>query len=166
MKIFVPAVILAICIISSPALADRLTHKVARVSIEVPKGCKSAGDKVLTIGDPDDEVAVSFVVVDSGSIGRAAKAAGRQLAKTIKKLAIGKGEKITLNGMPGVKIEGTGRMEHKRVDLMILVLDTPAEDRDLMVIAIGESAKIGKHKRALRHVFDNIKPLKSHHHER
>jgi hypothetical protein len=163
-KIFVLSIVLVASLVAAPALADRLTHKVAQVEIDVPHGWKQAGSKVLTIGDPDDEVAVTFVVVPTGAVAKAAKAAGKQLAKMIKRLKIGRAAKITLNGMPGVKIEGSGRIDDKMVEVLMLVLDTPSDDHDLMVIAIGEKDKISKHKRSLKHVFDHISPLKSHRH--
>jgi hypothetical protein len=152
---------LAASLIAVPALAETLTHKVAKVSIGVPANWHSSKDgDVLTLSDKNDDVAASFVVVDSGSIKKAAKAAGKELAKKIKDLKLGKEEKININGMEGVMVDGDGRLNGKDIDLAIIVIDTPNDDKDLMIIALGEDEKIAKHKKEIKYLFDHIEPLK------
>ncbi len=160
MRKLVASFAIAASLVAVPALAETLTHKVAKVSIEVPASWHSTKDgDVLTLSDKNDDVAASFVVVDAGSLKKAVKAAEKELAKKIKNLTFGKTETVKINGMEGVAVDGDGRLDGKDIDLAIVVLDTPNDEKDLMIIALGEDAKLAAHKKEVKYLFEHITPL-------
>ncbi|GAC1539170.1 MAG: hypothetical protein NVS3B10_30000 [Polyangiales bacterium] len=82
----------------------------------------------------------------------------KHLAKTIKKLTWKKEEKVDINGMKGIMLDGDGELAGKNIDLAVLVLDTPSKDKDLFVIAVAEDAKLAAHKDEIRFVFKHLQP--------
>jgi hypothetical protein len=131
----------------------------ARVQIMVPQdwSSKTKGD-VITLVDRGDDVAVSFVVVPAGALKKASQLAGDALRKRIQNLTFKKEQKITINGMPGIEFDGDGMMNGVNIDLAVLMLDTPAEDKDLMIFALAEDAKLAAHRGEIKYVFRNIAP--------
>jgi predicted Zn-dependent protease len=151
----------AAMLVVAPAFAETITHDVAQVSIGVPEGWKVKKDgQALTLMDKKEDTAVAFAVVDAEDLKAAAKRVEKSLEKKVKKLKWEKEEKVTINGMKGVMLEGDGRIDDKDVDLAVLVLDTPNPDKDLFVIAIAEDAVLEKHKDEIKFVFKNLKPKK------
>ena len=139
---------------------EHFEHKEARVSITVPKGWKSQNDgKVFSVMTQQEDVAAAFTVVDEDSLGEATKAVGKSLGEKIQNLTFGKEDKIEINGMKGVAVDGDGKMNGVDVDLMIVVLDTPVEGKAMMIIALAEDAKLAAHKAELKFLFQNIKPM-------
>jgi hypothetical protein len=145
--------------LASPAFADTITHKRARITIDVPEDWKSSTDgDMITLADRKDDVAITFVVVDSGSIKAATRAAKKELGKRIRNLTFTDEKEITVNGMSGVGFAGDGFLGDTNIDLLLLALDTPADDKDLLVIAIGEDAKIARRKKEVQWVFEHLRP--------
>ncbi len=139
---------------------ERFEHKEAGVSITVPKGWKSELDgKVFTVMTAQEDVAAAFTVVEEDSLGEASKAVGKSLGEKIQELKFGKEDKIDVNGMKGVAIDGDGKMNGVSVSLMIVVLDTPVPGKAMMIIAIAEDAKLAAHKDELKFLFQNIRPI-------
>ncbi len=153
--------VILVAALATTAQADTITHKRARVSIDVPEDWKSQtnGDQI-TLMDQHENVAVTFVVVDAGAVKTALKAAGRELEKRITKLTFGKPEDVTINTMSGVMATGDGRLNGTDIDLLLMVLDTPSDDKDLLIIALGEDAKLAKHKDEVMYVFQHLRPKK------
>jgi predicted Zn-dependent protease len=154
------SVLAAALLVVAPALAETITHDVAKVTISVPKGWKSQKDgEALTLMDKAEDTAVAFAVVDADDLKLAGKRLEKYLAKKVKNLKWEKEEKATINGMKGVALEGDGRIEGKDIDLMVLVLDTPNPDKDLFVIAIAEDDVLDQHEDEVKYVFKNLKPI-------
>jgi hypothetical protein len=160
MRLLPSALVLASAtLIASPAFADSITHKRAKITIEVPDDWKSStnGDQI-DLSDADGDVAITFLVVDSGSTHKATKAARKELAKRVKKLSFDKEEEVEVNGMNGIAVKGDGFLGDINVDILLVVLDTPADDRDLLAIAIGNDANLDKHKQEVEWVFSHLHP--------
>ena len=161
MRKLITSFFLTVTLVAAPAFAETITHDVAQVSIGVPKGWKVKKDgEALTLMDKDEDTAVAFAVVDASDLKEAAKRVEKSLEKKIKKLKWEKEEKVTINGMKGVALDGDGRLDGKDVDLAVLVLDTPNDKKDLFVIAIAEDDVLDKHKDEIKFVFKNLKPIK------
>ncbi|MFI5297188.1 MAG: hypothetical protein ACHREM_03745 [Polyangiales bacterium] len=163
MRIRLPfaSLLLAATLVAIPALADTITHKVAMISIDVPDNWKSEKDgDLITLTDKHEDVAVAFIVVDSGAVKSPTKAAKRALKDKIKNLTFKDEEKVDINGMEGHAVTGDGTMDGKDMDLAVLVLDTPNEDKDLVIIALAEDAKLAKHMKEVQHIFKHLKPMK------
>ena len=160
MRTLLTATILTTALLGSAA-ADTITMKRARVTIEVPDNWKSSknGDQV-DLSDKHDDVAITFLAVDAGAVKSATKAVGRELGKKIDKLTFTNEQKVSFNGMDGVSVDGDGFLNGVNIDLSIVVLDTPSDDKDLLIIAIGEDAKLARHKDEVVYVFKHLHPTK------
>lgn len=153
--------VLAAVLVAAPAFAETITHDVAQVSIGVPKGWKvKKNGQALTLADAKEDAAVAFAVVDSDDLKHAAKRMEKHLAAKVKGLKWTKEEKVTINGMKGVALDGDGTIDGKNVDLAVVVLDTPNPDKDLFVIAVAEDEMLAKHREEIKFVFKNLKPSK------
>ncbi len=142
------------------AKGERIEHKAARVAITVPAGWKKKQDgDVLTVMDPNEDVAAAFSVVDESALGEVTNSIGQNLGARIQNLHFGKQDEIEINGMKGVAIDGDGQMDGVNVDLMVVVIDTPAPGKAMMILALAEDAKLERHRRELKALFQSITPL-------
>jgi hypothetical protein len=151
---------LATTFVAAPAMAETITNKSMQITVDVPDNWKSSTDKdQITLSDQHENVAVTMVGVDAGAVKTATKAARHALEKKIDNLTFTKEETININGMTGIGFQGDGLLGGVNIDLMVLVVDTPNDDKDLMIIAIGEDAKIAKHKDEVSYIFRHLKPI-------
>jgi hypothetical protein len=159
-KVLVSLVVLAAALVVAPALADTVSLKSIKLNVDAPKGwvTEKDGDKV-TLKDKKDheEVAVLFMSVPDGSKEQAKKVAKEQLEKAIKDLKCEEEKDIETNGLKGKSIDCTGQADGKNVDISIVVLDTPAKDKDLFILAAADHAKVKAHKDELKSIFKSIK---------
>ena len=152
-------IVVATALASSAAFADKITFKRAHVTIDVPDNWSSTsnGDQI-TLTDKHEDVGIAFGVIDAGAVHDATKAARQNLRASVEDLTFSKPEPIEINGMSGFMFTGDGMKDGVNIDLAVLVLDTPADDRDLMVIALGEDAKLARHEDEIQHIFRNLRP--------
>jgi hypothetical protein len=152
-------VCLTLGLAATPALADTITHRLAKVTIDVPDTWKSAtnGD-VITLADQHENVAISFGVVDAGAVHHATKVAVSNLGEKIKHLNFKAEQAVSFNGLAGYAIEGDGTVDGKDISLMVAVLDTPSDDKDLLIVALGEDVKLVKHKDEVLYIFNHLRP--------
>jgi hypothetical protein len=161
MRKFILPFVLAFATITGTALAETLTSESAKVKFDEPKGWHHRGDgDVITIMDKEEDVAIAFMSVPDGAVVKATEALEKQLSKTVSSLKWEKEEKVKVNGMEGVSVSGDGQIDGKSVDILVLVLNTPSPDHDLIVLAMGEDARLAKHKAEVKGVFKSLKPVK------
>jgi hypothetical protein len=142
-----------------PAFAETLTHPVAKVKVEVPADWKTAiHGNTLKLTDKSGDITATFVVVDAGAAANSKQAAEKSLKAKIKQLKTTKEEKVTINGMGGSVVEGDGRLAGKDIDWAVFVLDTPNDEKDLLIVTVAEDAKLAAHKAELRALFERIQP--------
>jgi hypothetical protein len=157
-RTFVP-VFLALGLVTATALADTVSMTTAKVTVDVPAGWTSSQKTgQLQLADPKGDIAVNFVTVPAGSVKDAGTAAGRELGKLIDKIVVKEQKAVTVNGMPASLVDGDGRLKGVDIDWMVMFVDTPSTDSDLMIITIAEDAKLAAHKSEVKFVFDHIKP--------
>lgn len=156
------SLLVATALFAVPAqAAETVTNKAARVTVSVPDGWKFKGEgEDLVVYDNANDVAADFDLVKTDDLNTAAKRLGTYLATKVDGLKWVKEEKVDVNGMKGVVLGGDGSLKGTNIDLIVLILDTPNPDKDLVVLAIAEDAKIAKHKNSINYLFNNIKPLK------
>ena len=144
---------------SSSGGGETLEHGVAHITIELPAGwtSKKDGDS-LTVGDAAGDVAVAFIVIPVGSVKEAANSLADNLGKNVKNLKLGDADDIDINGMQGKVIEGDGSIDDTNVDILVALVDTPSEEKDLMILAIAEDAKLARHKDEIRYLFKHVRP--------
>jgi hypothetical protein len=143
-----------------PAFADAFTYPAARVRFTTPArwGSKITDTGMVTF-DPGNDTAVAFTAVEDGAVTQAGNMVGRRLASMIDHVKVTKEERLTINGMPGVAIEGDGRRNGVDIDWAVIVLGTPSKTNDLMAVAIAEDAKLAAHRGEIRSIFTSITPM-------
>jgi len=139
---FKHGLILATMLVASSALADTISDSAAKVTIDVPANWKSsANGNQITLADKHDDIGITFVAVEAGSVKKATKRVAREMGNRIDKLTFTSEQRISLNGMDGVQFKGDGLLNGVNIDLGVVVLDTPSDTNDLLIIALGEDAK-------------------------
>jgi hypothetical protein len=150
--------VVAMC--ATTVAADRISFRAARVSIEVPENWHSSSDDgVIKLADKHEDVAMTFTAVDAGSIKQAKKMIKHQLEKLIENLTLTEPSKMTIGGMDAVAISGDGLLNGVNIDLAIIIMDTPSDTNDLFVFAIGEDAKLARHKDEVLSIFQHLKAM-------
>jgi hypothetical protein len=142
------------------AWADTKTHAAAGISIWVPDTWKSSTKEgVLTIVDPKDEAAVTFVVVPGDTLKAAIGRLDVELAKFAGDVKVkGKPEELKINGMDALAIKATGDAKGVPVGIMVVIVKTPT-GKALLAVALVEAAKLDKHKPMFAEIFNSLKPL-------
>jgi hypothetical protein len=155
----VAAIALAMALVAAPALAGTTTWPSAKVSVDTPAGWTATikGNEV-DLAAPKGDIAVVFVTVPAGAVKDASTAVGRQLGKSIDNLKVKETKPVTINGMSGSMVDGSGSIKGAPVVWMVLILDTPATDVDLMSITIAADATLSAHKSEVDFIFNHLKP--------
>jgi hypothetical protein len=155
------SLVLALSLVSASALADKLTIKEAKVTVESPADWtteKKGGG--ITLYSKDKNVSVQFYVVPAGSVGKAEATALKNLSAVIDKLRFAKEKKFEMNGMKGVSADGAGVLRGNPVSVSMTIFGTPSDENELMVVAIGVEAVLAKHKEEVTFVLSHITPEK------
>ena len=158
---------IAIACFAGTASADRINHKSAKVSMEVPDGWKSEidGDQI-SLQTKKGDVFITMVTVDDSMKKDAVKNVKKFLDAKIDKLSLSKPKDMTIGGMKAVVIDGDGFVDvnndgtKDNIDLSIMVLDAPPADKDLLVFAFAEDATLAKHKDEIIAFFNSFKTTK------
>ncbi|HTR50284.1 MAG TPA: hypothetical protein VMJ10_06220 [Kofleriaceae bacterium] len=144
--------------IRDSARADTIAFEPAAISIDVPTGwSRSVQADSVTLTEGHQDAIIAFGMVDAGSNKNAADTARRELEKRLQKIAFTPEESVTIAGMRGVAFGGHAVSGNVSVTLVIAVIDTPA-DKDLLVIAFGEDAKLARHQGEIAYVLDHVQP--------
>jgi predicted Zn-dependent protease len=151
----------ALLALASTASANTWVHEDAQVSIWVPNKWKMDKDgPVVTISDPREEVALVFFTLPARDLTAALESLDEELEKFVKNIRVsGDPQEATINGMPAVTIDATGRVDGKRVELSIAVLRTPSR-KALVILGVAESAKLRRHERTLTRIITSLKPAR------
>jgi hypothetical protein len=146
-------------LVAAPALAGTTTWPSAKVSVDTPTGWTATikGNEV-DLAAPKGDIAVVFVTVPAGAVKDAGAAVGRQLSKSVDNVTVKNNKPVTINGMSGAMVDGTGSIKGTPVVWMVLILDTPATDVDMMSITIAADATVSAHKADLDFIFAHLKP--------
>ncbi len=155
----VAALVLAMTLVGVPALAETTSWPSAKVSVDTPAGwtTKIKGNEV-DLASAGGDVAVVFVTVPAGAVKDASTAVGRQLGKSVDNLKVKNTKPVTINCMTGSMVDGTGSIKGTPVVWMVLILDTPASDVDMMSITIAADSVVSAHKADLDYIFGHLKP--------
>src|SRR6266545_5762781 len=144
------------------ASAEVLTHKGAKVQINVPKGWsqKQDGD-VLVINAPNKGMSVVFVVLDQRNAEKAFAEMDRAVEKAVGEVEWehdGNAVDEEINGMPTSEWNGSAKDGSVLVD--VLSIDTPA-DKNLGVYWFTSAAEEKKYQADLETIVKGLKPAPS-----
>jgi hypothetical protein len=151
--------VVATMLVAAPAFAATTAWPSAKVSVDSPAGWTTTikGNEV-DLATQKGDIAVVFVTVPAGAVKDASTAVGRQLGKSVDNVTVKNTKPVNINGMAGSMVDGTGSIKGTPVVWMVLVLDTPATDVDMMSITIAADATVSAHKADLDYIFNHLKP--------
>ncbi len=155
------ALICAFSLLAGTALsAEAVNHTEAQVTVWIPDNWDQEADEdSLIVGDPDEEVMVAFLVVDSDNVEAALDAMEAELSDIVEDVSSEEEpSEVNLNGMPAIVLDAKGTVEGEAVDLGIAVIMTPA-NKALLVFAIAQSSAVAKHEATIEKILGGIKPL-------
>jgi hypothetical protein len=143
-----------------PALAESFRYPAAGVTFRTPAAwIAKPSDTGMVAADRANDTAVALVAVEDSDIAQAGNAVGRRLAGMIDNIKVTKEERLTVNGMPAVMVDGDGRRGGVDIDWAVMFIKTPSVKNDLMVIAIAEDAKLALHRGEIKSIFTSISPM-------
>ena len=146
---------------SSLAYADVKPHKVAQISVDVPTGWKTQApdENTMVIIDSKEELKFRMMILDEGDVQASLKKANEKIQKAFQDVKCPADLKpIKLNGMDAATQDCTASLGGTTVDLGLLLVRTPAK-KILMVLAVGEHARVEARKAEITAFLLSIKPL-------
>ena len=122
--------------------ADVRVHEEAGIEITVPAGwVTDSGDDMLTIADAGDEVAITFMIMDTDDLTAALDALDSELSEFVDDLKPESDAMETdVNGMEAMFMDATGSVEGAEVDIGIFIILTPTGKAMLMFGIIAADA--------------------------
>ena len=115
-------------VVPGAARADTRTHKAAHVTFWIPDGWSvHEDDAMIAASDSKDEVGLLFLLRGFKDMKAALAGLDEAIAQIATEVKAGTPQKIELNGMEGVVVDGTGKAEGRPVDLSVVILKTPGD---------------------------------------
>jgi predicted Zn-dependent protease len=153
------ALLFALMLPASLAMAKTYPHDGAKVSITIPDSWKvEPSEDSLTAKAPDETVFLSFIVMEAADVDKAAAELDKELDKVMKNVNVGKGEEMTINGMKAYFAEGSGEVDGNKVDIGVVVIATKS-GKILLGLGFGAAGKYDKHQKDITSIFQSIKPI-------
>jgi predicted Zn-dependent protease len=153
-------VVAAVFVVVPAARADTRTHKAAHVTFWIPDGWSvHEEDALITASDPKDEVGLLFLLRGHKDMKAALAGLDDAIAQIATEVKAGTPQKIELNGMEGVVVDGTGKAEGRPVDLSVVILKTPG-DKFLIVLGAIDSRHKRAHDGELKKIVASMKPVR------
>lgn len=152
---------LVVLTFAGDADAKPFKSKTGQVEVTIPDSWKTDGEKdvLLTAMDPKEEVALVFMVVDKSDVDPAVKELEKQIGPMLKDQKWGKAKDIELNGLKGMVMDGTAKVQGKNAELSIVILKTPSK-KGLILFGAIEASKKKVHEPALVEILKSLKPTK------
>lgn len=143
------------------ATAAPIVSKTGQVSVELPDSWKTqaTGDTLLVSADPKNEIGVVFMITDPGKTEATLAKLRKSVGKRLKGDTWEAPQQLTLNGMSGLLIEGSGMMKDKKVSLSVVILETPAK-KHVVIFGSIQADKAAAHAAEVEGILKSLKPLK------
>jgi hypothetical protein len=135
--------------------------KAGQVEVTIPDAWKTDGKKdvLLTAVDPKQEVALVFMVVEKADVDAALKELEKEVGPMLKDQKWGKPKELELNGMKGMAIDGTAKVQGKAAEISVVILKTPNK-MGLILFGAVEASKRKAHEPELIEIMKSLKPTK------
>lgn len=160
MKRIILAVLVSLVATLGTASAGTKTHRQTSVQFWIPDGWKvEESPEMLSATDPKEQVALLFMVRDGKDTKAALAGIDEFIAKFATDVKSQAPEKVTINGMEGVAIDGTGKAEGKAIELSIVLLKTPS-GKVLTIFGMIEASAKAAHEANLVKIIQSLKPNK------
>lgn len=139
--------------------AKKYPHADAGVVVDIPGSWTVTGDEhSLSADTKDGHAHLSFIIMPAESVEAAMNALDAELSKSIQNLKHDAGRDVTINGMQGHSVDGTGTVDGHAVEVGVMILKTPT-GKILVVFGVISEEGAKKHHNALVRILKGIKPL-------
>jgi hypothetical protein len=150
--------VVALLLAAVPALADGtvITQKSTGLSVTLPEDwkTKTEGD-LIESASPDDLCQMLIFKVDPDNLDAALGAIDSALTDLGELKFEGEPEKMTVNELPAVTVQGTAKVKDAKVHVAAAVVD--AGEHCLVVLVFGGDEALAKHADATRGIFHSVK---------
>ncbi len=143
------------------AFQTERVHEAGHVKLWIPPTWTvEDGADSLVLNAPDGTVSIGVTVIDGKDLGTALiGVAASALAGYDELSLVGSPVSGKINGMDALFQDGRGRYHGGSVELSVGVIDTPAQDKYLLVVGEAASGQLAAHEETIRKVIDGIKPI-------
>ena len=159
-RISVAAITLALLV---PLCGQARTYKddKAKVSVDIPDNWKvEAEEDLLSASAPDDSIGLVFLVMPAEAVDKALEELDKELSKMMTDMKPkGEAEEIKLNGMEGISIDGTGKVDGAKVEFGLMLLETK-NGKIVMVLGFAQAGTWKKNEAAVAGIFKSLKPTR------
>jgi predicted Zn-dependent protease len=153
-------IVIVSLLVTALASADTKVHGGAGISIWFPDNWKLAaqGDRMLAM-EPQEEAALIMAVVDAPDVPKALASADAYLSQLVSDVKLsGQPKAITVNGLPAIRAEGTGKHDGKELSLGLIVVKGPK--KTLLIVGMALTSKLGAHKATIGKIVSSVAPVK------
>ena len=152
--------LVAALLVPFSASAKTYPHAKAKVQVDIPDDWNVKTDDDSLFASPkDDSVALIFGVMDAHKLDEALKELDKELGKTFKNIKTEKPEEVDINGLKGVSVDATAKVEGKEVEMGLMVLQT-TPGTVLLVMGFAEKGKFKAHEATVVGIFKTLKATK------
>ncbi len=145
-----------------PAAAKTHAFAIAKVDIEIPDTWKveTSADSLMA-KFPDSTSGVLFAPHDKEKKGidQVERELESEMRKMFKGLTLEKSKQVTVNGLKGFEVSGTGELMGDPIEVRVLAL-TLADGTVLMGMAFAHPSEIKVNGRAIDGIFKSVRPSK------
>lgn len=162
MRNFFGALVLAVVMfVASSARADIKSNKEAGVQVDIPHSwtVKPDGQKMWA-EDPKKEAGVLFVVSDAADMKKVGDDIDAMLAKLAKDVKWGAQNKVTLNGLDGIAMEGTATIQGKPAKMGAVILLQKEKKKGVFLLGFVDADKEKAHDAELTAIVKSLAPIK------
>lgn len=160
---FVAALALALALTTPVAAETRKGPAGSNTEVYTPTGwaCEAAQEgtnAILLCGDPKDQAALLYVLVEATKVDAGLKAIDAIVDKLVVDLKLGKGKAVKVGGMKGLAFTATGKAADNSDPATVRVLAlAPNTGHMLFVVAMVRTAAEADHAAELKKVLAGIK---------
>ncbi len=150
------------CLWAADARAEVKVHKAGQVSVDVPTGwsLQAPDENTMIVMDPKQDVLVRLAIVDAADTEKAVNVTEAQVRQFVQDVKWSdKHTPIKLNGMNGIRLEGSGAIKGKPVDLGVLLVESPSK-KVVLVLVLIDHATVAAHKAEVSAFLNSLKPAK------
>jgi hypothetical protein len=155
--------LVCLVLLGGVAGAEVYKSKVAKVSLEIPKGWMvDAKDELIRAASANNEVAIVMWVADSAEVKPALTKLEGELYSAVKNLKwVNKTKKLKVNKLKGTWVEGIGLSSRAtQLDVIVFVAGPTPAKKGVILFAVVDHDKYEANRSAIQSVFGTLKPTK------
>ncbi len=134
-------------------------HDEAQVRVTVPATWElETEEDLIQVQPADGSVVVILDVLPAKTLPRALDALDTELRRVVQRPTLRAQRAVEIHGLQGYRVDGEATVDGVRVDLNVLVLETPS-GRVLVGMAFGAQGRYEPHRTRVEGIFASVTPL-------